>query len=119
MKQEIIDYIDSNAELSTYVTSLAKMNELINNDVARLFMLASIISSDAIYDLKSAQEAQERLNFIVNNMKFFNVTDNIRTEIDKFSADAQEIITKEIKKYSRKKRTSKRKSDGDVYDYMG
>lgn len=109
MKQEIIDYIDSNAELTTYVTSLVKMNELINSDVARMFMLASIISSDAIYDLASAQEAQERLNFVVDNMKFFNVADNVRNEIDKFSADAQEIITKEIKKYSRKKRTTKKK----------
>lgn len=110
MKQEVIDYINSNQEFSTFCQSIKTMNDLLNNDTARYFMLASIISSDTIYDLKTAKEAQEKLDFVVDNMKFFNVSDKIKAEIDKFSKEAQEIITKDIKRYSRKKRTKKTES---------
>lgn len=102
MKQEIIDYIDSNQEFSTFCQSIKTMNDLLNNDTARYFMLATIVSSDAIYNLATAKEAQEKLNFVVDNMKFFNVSDKIKNEIKEFSDKAQEIITQEIENYSNK-----------------
>ena len=72
------------------------------NSENRYFFLASLISSDAILNKEDAVESLEIVNYIINNIDNFNLTDKIKSEVIKYMNKSKKILDKDIKRFDKK-----------------
>lgn len=69
------------------------------NSENRYFFLASLISSDSILNKEDAIESLEIVNYIINNIDNFNLTDEIKSEVIKYMNKSKKILDKDIKRF--------------------
>lgn len=67
------------------------------NSENRHFFLVSLISSDNILNKEDAIESLEIVNYIINNIDNFNLTNEIKSEVIKYMNKSKKILDKDIR----------------------
>lgn len=80
---------------------IERMSELLTNDSIRYLYLVSLISSDNIVDVESAEKALENINFLLDNIDDFKVSDEIRAEIREYAVKGLDIVTSDIEEFKK------------------
>lgn len=98
-----IDDIINNNELLAFVIKILNYSNVFNDDSIRYIFLGSLISSDNIVDMESADSALNNLLFIKTHINLFDINDEIRQEVLKYVDDAIDIINNDKKQFTQLK----------------
>lgn len=62
----------------------------------RYLFLASLISSDTILSKQDATESLEMVNYIIDNIDKFNLSDKIKSEVVKYLHESKMILNQNM-----------------------
>lgn len=94
---DLIPYINENQKLWKFCWSCYKIEQILNNDEFRYFYLVTLISSDTIIDIESANKCIDKLNEIKLVLPYLNITDKIRKETLKYIKKGLKIAKRDLK----------------------
>ena len=94
-----LDNIKNNENLMDMIIKITNYSILLNMSEIRYLTLASLISSDYIVDIKSANEALDNLQFIKKYVDLFNISDEIKKEVIKYVNKGIKIVKQELKNF--------------------
>ena len=96
-RMDLIPYINENQNLWKFCWSCYKIEQILNNDEFRYFYLVTLISSDTIIDIESANKCIDKLNEIKLVLPYLNITDKIRKETLKYIRKGLKIAKRDLK----------------------
>ena len=94
-----LDNIKNNENLMDIIIKITNYSILLNMSEIRYLTLASLISSDYIVDIKTANEALDNLQFIKKYVDLFNISDEIKKEVIKYVNKGIKIVKQELKNF--------------------
>ncbi len=96
-KMDLSTYINDNEKLWAFCWICYKIEQILNNDEFRYIYLVSLISSDTIIDIESANKCIDKLNEIKLVLPYLNITDKIKKETLKYIKKGLKIAKKDLK----------------------
>ena len=97
--ETVSSFLDKHQELRDDIVSLWHIEKILTNVQLRYLYLASLISSDNIYDFETAEKAMEKITFLKRNLHYLNLDDDVLKEVKRYINKGIRIINKEIKDY--------------------
>ena len=92
-------FVNSHDKLWDYCFKLHQLEQILTNDQFRYFYLVSLISSDNIIDIESAQTSLDQLNFIKDNIFYLNLSDDIHKETMQYVNKGIRIVKRDLKEF--------------------
>lgn len=89
----------SNEKLMNIIVKITHYSSILKNDEIRYLLLASLISSDNIVDISSAQTALDQLMFFHKYIDLFDVSEDIKKETIKYVNKGIKIVKADIKQF--------------------
>lgn len=94
-------FITDHQELYDHITQIFYTETLLEKDDLRYMFLASLISSDNIVDVESAETSLKHIKFIKDNLQYMHLSDEIKKETLKYVNKGIRIINKDLKEFKK------------------
>ncbi len=101
-KIDLGPYINGNPALWDYCWHIYNIENILKSEDLRYLYLANLISSDTIIDKESAQHSLDEIKFIKDNIKYINIDDTLKNNLNKYINDIFKIVKEELKKFNSK-----------------
>lgn len=98
-KMDLGPFVNEHPKLWDFCWKIYSVENFLKNEKFRYLYLANLISSDTIIDEITAQEALDELNFIKQNIFYFNINEEIHKETMQFVNKGIQIVKKELKEF--------------------
>lgn len=95
-------FLQTHTELSDFISRLRKIEIALTNDEVRPTFLATLVMSDTIVDIDTANETLERLTFIKDNLHYMVLEENVNKEVTKYLKDTLKAVRKKLKEFKKK-----------------
>ena len=97
--ETVSSFLDKHQKLRSDIVYLWHIEKILTNVQLRYLYLASLISSDNIYDFETAEKAMEKITFLKRNLHYLNLDDDVLKEVKRYINKGIRIIKNEIKDY--------------------
>jgi hypothetical protein len=97
--ETVSSFLDKHQELRDDIVSLWHIEKILSNVQLRYLYLASLISSDSIYNFETAEKAMEKITFLKRNLHYLDLDDDVLKEAKTYINKGIRIIKKELKEY--------------------
>lgn len=97
--ETVSSFLDKHQKLRDDIVNLWHIEKILTNVQLRYLYLASLISSDNIYDFETAEKAMEKITFLKRNLHYLNLDDDVLKEVKRYINKGIRIIKNEINEY--------------------
>ena len=97
--ETVSSFLDKHQKLRDDIVYLWHIEKILTNVQLRYLYLASLISSDNIYDFETAEKAMEKITFLKRNLHYLNLDDDVLKEVKRYINKGIRIIKNEINEY--------------------
>ncbi len=98
-KLNLGQFVNEHSKIWDFVFELYILENSLKSEEFRYFYLGSLISSDAVYDIETANNSIKRLKFIKDNLKYLNLDKETFKEIIKFVNKGLKIVKRDLKEF--------------------
>lgn len=92
-------FLEKHQKLTDMLIKLEHIENILTNDQIRYLYLASLISSDKIYNFETANDSLQELMFLKNNIDYLNLDDNILKAAKRHIEKGINIVNNELNNY--------------------
>lgn len=92
-------FLEKHQKLTDMLMRLEHIENILSNDQIRYLYLASLISSDKIYNFETANDSLQELMFLKNNIDYLNLDDNIFKEVKDYIDKGINIVNNDLKEF--------------------
>lgn len=92
-------FLKKHQKLTDMLMRLEHIEDVLTNDQIRYLYLASLISSDKIYNFETANDSLQELMFLKNNIDYLNLDDNILKEVKQYIEKGINIVNNDLKEF--------------------
>ena len=97
--ETVSSFLDKHQKLRDDMVNLWHIEKILTNVQLRYLYLASLISSDNIYDFETAEKAMEKITLLKRNLHYPNLDDDVLKEVKRYINKGIRIIKNEINEY--------------------
>lgn len=97
--ETVSSFLDKHQKLRDDIVNLWHIEKILTNVQLRYLYLASLISSDNIYDFETAEKAMQKITFLKRNLHYLNLDDDVLKEVKRYINKGIRIIKNEINEY--------------------
>ena len=92
-------FLEKHQKLTDMLMRLERIENILSNDQIRYLYLASLISSDKIYNFETANDSLQELMFLKNNIDYLNLNVNILKEVKDYIDKGINIVNNDLKEF--------------------
>lgn len=96
-----LNNVMSNEKLMDIIVKITNYSSLLKNDEVRYLVLVSLISSDNIVDVSSAQTALDQLMFFHKYIDLFDISEEVKKETIKYVNKGIKIVKRDLKEFTK------------------